>query len=216
MWNRQELKAKGKAAFKANYWKCVLVAFIFVLVSGGLFARFNAQDASPGKIVCFIIIALLLSIFLLNPIKLGCQHFFKKNSEAPAEQGEMGFAFKNNYGNIVLTLFLEGLFIALWSILFIIPGIVKTYSYRLVPYILSDNPDMKPTDAITKSRELMQGNKWNTFVLDLSFILWAILGVVTLGIVQLLYVQPYICATDAEIYNKLKDNGAVAETAAEI
>ena len=209
MWNRQELKAKGKAAFKANYWKCVLVAFIFVLVSGGLFARFNAQDASPGKIVCFIIIALLLSIFLLNPIKLGCQHFFKKNSEAPAEPGEMSYGFKSNYGNVVLTLFLEGLFIVLWSLLFIIPGIVKAYSYRLVPYILSDNPDMQPTEAITKSREMMNGNKWNTFVLDLSFLGWAILGIITLGIVYVLYTQPYICATDAEIYNKLKGDSEV-------
>ena len=63
---------------------------------------------------------------------------------------------------------------------------------------------MQPTEAITKSREMMNGNKWNAFVLDLSFLGWAILGIITLGIVYVLYTQPYICATDAEIYNKLK------------
>ena len=204
MWNRQELKAKGKAAFKANRWKCVLVAFIFSLVSGGVYSRFNVSDENTGAIICLSLIACLLGIFLFNPIRFGCQHFFKKNSAAPAEPGEMGYGFKSNYGNIVLTLFLQALFTVLWSLLFIIPGIVKAYSYRLVPYILSDNPDMQPTEAITKSREMMNGNKWNAFVLDLSFLGWAMLGIITLGIVYVLYTQPYICATDAEIYNKLK------------
>ena len=209
MWNRQELKAKGKAAFKANRWKCVLVAFVFSLASGGIYSRFNAQDAGTGKIVTLTIIALLLSIFIFNPIRLGCQHFFKKNSMSPAEPSEISYGFKSNYSNVVLTLFLQGLFIALWSLLLIIPGIVKAYSYRLVPYILSDNPDMQPTEAITKSREMMNGNKWNTFVLDLSFLGWALLGIITLGIVYVLYTQPYVCATDAEIYNKLKGDSDV-------
>ena len=209
MWNRQELKEKGKAAFKANYWKCVLAALVFAIASGGFFSNSKLNgDSIAETVFTAVIIAVLISIFLFNPLKVGCYHFFKKNSAAPAEPGEMGFAFKNNYGNMVLTMFLEGLFIALWSLLFIIPGIVKAYSYRLVPYIISDNPDMSATEAITKSRELMKGNKWNVFVLDLSFILWAVLSVLTLGIVHIFYVQPYILATDAEVYMKLKDNSA--------
>ena len=209
MWNRQELKAKGKSAFKANYWKCVLAALVFAIASGGFFSNSKLNgESGAGSLLTAVILAVLISIFLFIPLRVGCYHFFKKNSVAPAESGEIGFAFKNNYGNMVFTMFLEGLFIALWSLLFIIPGIVKAYSYRLVPYIISDNPDMNATDAIAKSRELMKGNKWNVFVLDLSFILWGILSVITLGIVHIFYVQPYILATDAEVYNKLKDGSA--------
>ncbi|MBO4897173.1 MAG: DUF975 family protein [Clostridia bacterium] len=117
----------------------------------------------------------------------------------------MGFSFKNKYSNIVFTVFLRDLFIFLWSLLFIIPGIVKAYSYRLVPYILSDNPGINGEEALKKSSEMMKGNKWKTFKLDLSFIWWFLLSVITLGIVYLFYVNPYFLATDAELYLKLKE-----------
>lgn len=93
----------------------------------------------------------------------------------------------------------------LWTLLFIIPGLIKSYSYRMVPYILSDNEDMSATEAITKSREIMNGNKWRAFVLDLSFIGWVFLSCITLGLVGIFYVAPYISATEAELYEAIKD-----------
>ena len=254
MWKRRELKTKAKAAFKANYWKCVFVAFIMVLVASEIyFTAFidgapaketktapetavqvtapadESIDNLPAELTAALeeesktnevsnrisismgvmALSLLITIFFINPFVVGCQHFFKKNSAAPAEPGEMGFSFKNKYGNIIFTVFLRDLLILLWTLLFIIPGIVKSYSYRLVPYIISDNPGLSGEEALKKSSEMMKGNKWKTFVLDLSFIWWFLLSIITFGIVYLFYVNPYYLATDAELYLKLKETNAV-------
>ena len=83
-------------------------------------------------------------------------------------------------------------------------GIIKAYSYRMVPYILKEHPELSGTKAITLSRQMMNGHKWNAFVLDLSFIGWIILSALTLGILHIFYVGPYIQATDAELYEALK------------
>jgi len=92
-----------------------------------------------------------------------------------------------------------------WSLLFIIPGIVKSYSYRMVPYILAENDEISGKEAIELSMQMMNGHKWNTFVLDLSFLGWQILSAFTLGILSVFYVAPYIHATDAELYKTLRD-----------
>ena len=76
------------------------------------------------------------------------------------------------------------------------PGIIKSYAYRMVPYILADNPKMDAMEAIALSRKMMDGQKWNTFVLDLSFLGWYLLGILALGI-GTLFVHPYKFSTDA-------------------
>lgn len=222
MWERKEVKAKGKSAFKANYWKCVLVSFVLALITGATAGSYSGsgKNLNGGQIeftkelitallivisIAFLI-SILIEILLRNPLKVGCYNFYKKNCVSPAKVDEMGFGFKSNYKNVVCTMFIKDLFLLLWSCLFIIPGIIKAYSYRMVPYILSDNPDMNATDAITKSREMMKGNKWRAFVLDLSFIGWVILGALTFGILLLFYVAPYKDSTDAELYHALKGN----------
>ena len=96
------------------------------------------------------------------------------------------------------------LYLILWSCLFIIPGIVKSYEYRMIPYILADNPDIDRKEAFALSKAMMKGNKWRVFVLDLSFILWYLLGSITFGIVNVFYVEPYKQLTDAALYEALK------------
>ena len=103
------------------------------------------------------------------------------------------------------SMLVRDIFICLWSMLFIVPGLIKSYSYRMVPYILAENPDMKAVDAITRSREIMDGNKRKSFVLDLSFIGWILLSVITFGIVGVFYVYPYVYQTDAELYTAIKN-----------
>ena len=91
----------------------------------------------------------------------------------------------------------------LWSLLFVIPGIIKGYSYSMAFYILAENPDMTAKEAITESREIMNGHKWELFVLGLSFILWAFAIVFTLGIAAI-YVEPYMQLTIANFYHNIK------------
>lgn len=103
-------------------------------------------------------------------------------------------------------MFLMNLYTALWSVLFIIPGIVKSYEYRMIPYLLAEKPEMDKTEAFKTSKSMMDGNKWNAFVLDLSFILWDILGIITLGLVEVFWVGPYKLLTGAALYDALKEN----------
>lgn len=162
-----------------------------------------------GMLVGVAIVSTLLSIFVFNVLEIGGCKFFTDNAQEPAEVGNILHGFKcGHYGKIVLTLFLRGLFISLWSLLFVIPGIVKAYSYRMVPYIMADDPQVSRQDAFDISREMMRGNKWRTFVLDLSFIGWEILSCLTFGILEIFYVAPYRNATYAELYLALRDANA--------
>ena len=103
---------------------------------------------------------------------------------------------------------MRDLFIVLWSFLLIIPGIVKSYEYRLVPYIMSEDPELDYKEALAQSKALMKGQKWRTFVLDLSFIGWEILSAFTCGILSLFFVTPYRCSTEAALYEALRYGNA--------
>lgn len=99
--------------------------------------------------------------------------------------------------------FLRGLYILLWSFLLVIPGIIASYSYKMAPYILMENPDMTASQAITASKQLMKGNKWRLFCLEFSFIGWSLLSAITLGI-GMLFLRPYMEAAGAAFYRELK------------
>ena len=149
-------------------------------------------------------ICLAVRYFLLVPFEYGCRKFFRKNLEEPAKLNNIVYVFSRNYKNVIKTAFLRDLFIWLWSLLFIIPGIIKSYEYRLVPYIVSENPMISYKDAQAESKKLMKGNKWKTFILDLSFIGWDILSGLTLGVFGIFFVEPYKASTDAALYETLK------------
>lgn len=242
MWDRKQLKARGKAAFKANYWKCVLVALILMVLTGSNLRYNDHSDEVVENQTAIVVngveesgiesaveavvqatsilqkspvtiavggmglVGLALSILVFNPLIVGCYRFFLKNSRGGAELGELGAGFQGDWGNVVLTMFLRNLFIVLWGLLLVIPGIVKAYSYRMVPYLLKEHPELSGTQAITVSRKMMDGQKWNAFVLDLSFLGWMILSVLTLGILHIFYVGPYIQATEAELYEAVRSN----------
>ena len=159
-----------------------------------------------GFIVWVVATAISLAIkyLLLAPFEYGCRKFFRKNLDEPAKLSNIVYVFDSHYKNVVKTAFLTDLFIWLWSLLFIIPGIIKTYEYRLVPYIVSENPSISYKDALAESKKLMKGNKWKTFVLDLSFIGWDILSVMTWGLLTIFFVGPYKASTDAALYETLK------------
>ena len=154
-----------------------------------------------------VIIVELLRIFVFSPMEIGGCRFFVENANDTPGVGKILYAFKSGaYGKMVLTLFLRDLFIALWSLLFVIPGIIKAYEYRMVPYLLADCPEMSRQDAFRISKEMMTGQKWNAFVLDLSFIGWELLAGITCGIAGIFYVAPYVYATDAELFLVLREN----------
>ncbi len=158
-------------------------------------------------IIIFLIlmsVVILLDVFICNPIEVGCKRFYVRNLNESAQVGNVGFAFDNHYKNITKTMFFRDLYTILWTLLFIIPGIVKSYEYQMIPYLLAENPQMSREQAFAESKRMMSGQKWRAFVLDLSFIGWNILSAMTLGILGIFYVQPYMDATHAALYEALR------------
>ena len=154
--------------------------------------------------VVLMAVVILLDVFIFNPLEVGCKKYYLRNLNEPAQVGNIGYAFDNNYKNITKTMFFRDLFTVLWTLLFIIPGIVKSYEYQMIPYLLADNPQMTKEQAFEESKRMMQGQMWIAFVLDLSFIGWNILSALTLGILGIFYVQPYMDATHAALYEALR------------
>ena len=229
MWTRAELKDNAKKFFKFNYWKMVLVALIITMIGGGgggfsANLNYNVMDRDPygfrymtsAEAMAFMIgflsvifvvsiIAVVLSVFVFNPLIVGAQRFFVVSHYQKAELNELGYVFSHSYLNVVKTMFLRSLYIFLWSLLFIIPGIIKAYEYLMIPYILAENPEIDSKQAFAMSKQMMDGNKWKAFVLELSFFGWMLLSAFTCGILAVFYVNPYMFMTEAELYVALKE-----------
>lgn len=160
-------------------------------------------------IVIFIVISVVSAIyriFIYDILQIGSAKFFLENARTGnAKVGSLGFGFTNgSYKNEVYTSFLVELRVFLWSLLFIIPGIIKAYEYALVPYILADEPYLTPEEVLSRSKNMMQGNKMKLFALGLSFIGWHLLTIVTFGLIAIFWTNPYVYASVAEMYRKLK------------
>lgn len=226
MWTRSEVKEKGKESFKRNYWMSVIVAFIYSLFfasatysasrnQGEVESQLSGEAANNpdfglvllvvlGILGVVLLVLKLIDLFVFNPLEVGCNRFFLVNQDTNAQLPEVLYAFKNNYINSVLGLFIRDIVIAIGCICFIIPGLILSYSYRMVPYILADNPSVSPIEALKTSRAMMKGQKWNCFVYDLSFIGWYILSACTLGILAVFYVNPYKYNSNAELYRRIR------------
>ena len=154
----------------------------------------------------FIALALLLiKIVVGNVVYVGGIRFFIQNRRENPSAGTIFFGFQNgNYGNIALTIFLKDLYTALWTLLLVVPGIIKHYEYRMIPYILAENPTMPREEAFQISRRMMMGQKMDVFVLDLSFIGWFILEKISFGLAGLFFVRPYYETVFAELYEANK------------
>lgn len=156
-------------------------------------------------IVLIVVIAVTLPIsaFVGNPLDLGAKKFLVKNLNEKAEVKEVAYAFDSNYKNIVKILFLRDLYLVFWYLLFLIPGIVKSYEYFMIPYLLTENPDLTKEEAFAISKQMMKGQKWKAFVLNLSFVGWDFLSVCTLGILNIFYVAPYRNLTFAAFFEEV-------------
>ena len=224
MWTRHQVKAIGKASMKANYFNSGAAALLLAFCTGALTAytgnrtREQFQEVSgqgvPPEVASFIlpiiigvgtfvIICVLLDICLLNPLAAGCRRFFLRNLHEPASMGEIMVPIRSDFQRTVITMLLADIFKFLWTLLFLIPGIIKHYSYMLVPYLLQDHPELEPTEVITLSRRMMNGYKMQAFVLDLSFIGWHLLGAISCGLVDIFYTFPYVACTNAAVYEAI-------------
>lgn len=169
------------------------------------------------SVVIFMMIfiaSIVLNIFVFAPLKVGINRFFMHAREGRRNINDIAYVFGcGHYLNVVKIMFLTGLKTFLWSLLFIIPGVVKSYEYRMIPYILSENPGVDSKRAFEMTRAMTNGEKANIWVLDLSFIGWEFLSTITLRILSLFWLNPYEQATYAELYASRREsvlqNGSV-------
>jgi uncharacterized membrane protein len=216
MRTRQEIKAIGKEQFKLNYWNCVLAALLVTAVMGVITWMTNGEEivqmvnGQPGQATITVRSNAggLLALLLGGPIAVGLNYFFVKNVRG--ERDELSVttpfteAFKNYPRKLGGSLWM-GLFVFLWALLLVIPGIIKGISYSMTQYLLADCPNVKARDALKLSMRMMNGHKWEYFVMGLSFLGWILLSALTLGILSVFYVDPYMRSSFAEYYLELRD-----------
>ena len=222
MRSRQEIKAIGKERFKANYWPCVLALLLVTVVlmaisgltssastSAAMTAAMNGSESEPTATISIgSSVGTILAILIAGPLTIGLNYFFVMNTLGRTDQITATTPFPvafQNYGRKLGGYLWMELFTFLWSLLFIIPGIIKSFSYAMAPYILADCPNVKARDALKLSMRIMKGHKWELFVFILSFIGWGLLSALTLGILEIFFVGPYLQSSCATYYLEVRE-----------
>ena len=227
MLNSKALRVKAWESLKGKYWMAFVVVLVLGLLSSIGTSLINcAQDlvnvvnlvepsemdstmkmgalVITGSALVFCIVGFLISLFVGNAATVGLCNYFIKNTDSKPSFKDAFSGFKVKYGRNIGTLLLVGIKSFLWTLLFIIPGIIKMYEYAIIPYILADDSEISSKDAFKKANQMMKGNKWRLFKLEFSFIGWFVLCVLTLGI-GTLFLLPYVNAATAEFYVELKN-----------
>ena len=191
---RQEIKARAKDQLGnnlfCNAWLfAVLACFIFSVIC-----------SAAGSIIVGI-----GAVIVTGPLSFGLNYLFLKQARdhQPMDLGDMFKGFSNDFGQNLLIGLMTAIFTALWSLLLIVPGIVKAYSYSMVYYIKADHPEYDWRQCIAESQAMMNGHKMDLFILDLSFIGWMIVGSLCLG-VGTLWVSAYMEAARAHFYESIQ------------
>jgi len=197
----QGYKNRALASLSGKWDKAIIAAIIFlfitIIVSQVIGLPFSSE-AGAGS-------ASLIWTILCFPLMWGFAVFFLNLIRGKRIEWDNVFdGYKNNeWSRVGITYILMYVYIFLWTLLLIIPGIIKTLSYGMTPYILKDNPELSGNAAIEKSMRMMDGHKMELFWLELSFIGWIILSVLTFGIGFVL-LEPYLNTSLAHFYEDLK------------
>ena len=222
MWTNSELKQKAKAVLsRFGYWTPFFATILTGLLMTDPSSIFSLVIENPayqsvledpeyapvliGGILLVFAVSVLFNIFVGYPILVGMNRFFMENRLSGSKVGRVFWVFKSgNYFNVVKVMFLMNLKILLWSLLLIVPGIIKGYEYFMIPYILAENPQISSERAFEITKEMTRDEKFDIFWLGLSFIGWILLGTLACGI-GVLFVEPYVQATKAELYQVMRE-----------
>ena len=202
---------------QGNYWQSVVVACI-AMVSGGIMTggsmfSVNVDTEELRNLPMFLLqyfaiigsisgIVSFIGFIVGGTVQLGyARYLIRQHDHASFDLPDM-FSQFDRFKDGFMQTFLRSLYTVLWGLLFVIPGIVKSYAYAMTPFIMIENPQMRPNEAITASKELMDGHKGELFMLDLSFIGWDILAALTLNI-GCIFLSPYRHAAYAAFYKNI-------------
>ena len=191
MRENSEIKRIGKEGFQRDYWTAVLVTLLPSVIVAGVTAITQGAGSIVGTIIS-------------GPLMVGmCYVLLKQVRGVKSSIGEMfNCAFDGNFGTKFGGMLLMDIFTFLWSLLFIVPGIIKAFSYAMTPYILAEYPKVSARESLRISQKLMNGYKGKLFLLGLSYIGWILLSILTFGILLMFYVAPWMECANAEFFNE--------------
>ena len=215
--NASELRQKAWNSLKGNYWNAVLMAFLAaifgaLIVNGATFDLDFKEEVptilqSLPKIVARILIAVigtfsaisLVHLILGGVVQLGYAQYLLKQQDREVSATKDLFSQFDRFKDGFLQLFLRKLFVALWSLLLVIPGIYKSFAYSMTPFLMAEDPTLTAREAMRLSEQKMDGHKWELFCLELSFIGWVLLAGITFGVGGI-FLAPYMNAAYAAFY----------------
>lgn len=211
-----DIRARAREHLRGAWGVSVAAAFVAAIFGALLASSGNmvqivekiAEEAPPRMTAVLALIASgastlsLVHLILGGVVQLGYAKFLLSQHDGRAYEVKDLFSQFERFSVGFLQMFLRNLFIALWSLLLIIPGIIKSLSYAMTPFILEDHPELTAKEAIRRSMELMDGHKGELFVLGLTFIGWEFLNALTLGIGSF-WLNPYKNAAYAAFYREI-------------
>lgn len=208
MKTNQDYKNAALAALKGRWAPAVVCTIVFLLASSVL-SVFSVLLDVENQQFSFILIAslcsIVVSVFLYSPLTVGYYNTMKE-VYTRGEEKMTASMFRIGYGNVIrngLGMLLMQVFIFLWCLLLLIPGIIKSFSYALTPFLLVDNPELTPNQALNLSSKMMKGHRFDLFWLILSFIGWIFIGILTLGIAYF-WLLPYMYASISAFYEDVR------------
>lgn len=193
----------AKESLRDKWTLAVGTFFVYGLIIGGLQVNYSYFNMFGGHLITPF--TGIISLIIGGPLTLGAAIFslaISRNQEARFEQLFKGF---NNFGTALGAYLLIAIFVLLWMILLIIPGIIAALSYAMTFYIIADEPSIQIMDAINKSKKMMYGYKMKLFCLYLRFLGWLLVCILTFGI-GFLWLVPYVKVSVAKFYDDIKEN----------
>lgn len=199
MLKAKDFRREAWTKLSGKWGTLALVTLIYLLITGACSA------------MAYIGIGAIAALLISGPLTLGFAIISLKVIRMQEIKLEMLFAGFNDFVRAFVLSLINGIFIFLWSLLLIIPGIIKAFSYSMSFYILADNKELSANEARKRSMEMMKGNKWRLFCLGFSFIGWHLLCILTLGILYF-WITPYLNASEAAFYQSLLPAAPQEET----
>ena len=211
-----DIRARARENLRGHWGVSVAAAFVAaifgaIIVSSGNLVQITEKIAeeAPPRISAILILLIsgasalsLVQLILGGVVQLGYAKFLLAQHDSREYEVKDLFSQFERFGTGFAQHFLCKLYVILWSLLLVIPGIIKSFSYAMTPFILEDHPELTAGEAITRSRQLMDGHKGELFILGLTFIGWELLNALTLGIGSL-WLNPYKNAAYAAFYREI-------------
>lgn len=196
-----ELRRAAKATLSGRWTNPVLCTLVYAIIVGVCSAFSGGGETLP----LLSVVGLALSLLVVAPLAFGYSVAFLRHVRGEADDDLVTRPFQafKEYSRYLGTSVLTTVYILLWCLLLIIPGIIMGYAYSMTPYIMHDHPELSASECIARSKQMMNGYKWKLFLLDLSFIGWLLLCILTLGILTL-WISPWMACSRVKFYEELK------------